>query len=136
MDTSEEGGAHDAQGLNQGGAVIAIWGIGTFLVCAVCACDYLIDSSLDENPQHRRYCCPTHRALGNRFGAVETEAAVTTWHCCVIGVVIQADGALGGGWLGRGEWLGLGRLGLLAVGTLTATRRSCNGDKRLHHDSW
>ena len=136
MDTSEEGGAHDGQGLNQGGAVIAIWGIGTFLVCAVCACDYLIDSSLDENPQHRRYCCPTHRALGNRFGVVETEAAVPTGHCCVIAVVIQADGALGGGWLGRGEWLGLGRLGLLAVGTLTATRRSCNGDKRLHHDSW
>ena len=61
----------------------------------------------------------------------------------VLSVVIQADCALGGDWLA--ERLGLGRLGLgllglgrpgfLAVSTLAATRRSCNSDVRLRHDS-
>ena len=75
---------------------------------------------------------PTHGTLGYRFGAVGAEATVPTWNRCVLGVVVQADCALGVGWFVRG-WLGqlgligrlgLGRLGIIAVGTLAATRRA------------
>ena len=38
------------------------------------------------------------------------------------------------GWR-RCRWLRLGRLGLLVVSTFATTRRSCNGDERIRHDS-
>ena len=51
----------------------------------------------DINPQDCRHYCPAYWALRYRVGAVETEAAVAAGDHCVLGVAIQADGALDGG---------------------------------------